>query len=358
LTATDVWSRIDPTSLPGLHYLCAACENSTIPSEEDGKLKKKPKPSSREEDDPDILLAAPSEVDITLLNDTQPRLHDDTLPSYQEQTLPNSQEVMQTSSAEETQMARVSHRNEPPAVSNEEGPTATPAATRNNICSFYRKGTCRYGVSGRGCPKEHPKPCRKLLQHGTKTPHGCTLGRDRCDKFHPKMCPSSIRKGECYNTNCGLKHVAGTKRTPANQTDVVTGAADAVNNQANTTLTGSDFLDALRLLKAEMLEAMDMKLALMISSQNTAAHAHVPQAVAPTNTVAPAQVTTVPVNWMSTATHLVPNMMCRTYGGQVTQQPFGPSGGAPTMYVPANMGHAQGTQQPVYMAAVPPAQTH
>ena len=106
---------------------------------------------------------------------------------------------------------------------------------------------CRYGVSGRGCSKEHPKPCRKLLQHGTKAPNGCTMGRNKCGKFHPKMYPTSIRKGECFNESCRPKHVIGTKRIPREQPDSETESPETPSNtQAN-----SDFLEALRLLKAD-----------------------------------------------------------------------------------------------------------
>ena len=42
-TTADAWSRINPTKLPGLHYLCMECTENTIPSEEAGKLKRKTK---------------------------------------------------------------------------------------------------------------------------------------------------------------------------------------------------------------------------------------------------------------------------------------------------------------------------
>ena len=81
----------------------------------------------------------------------------------------------------------------------------------DNICPFYTKGTCRYGISGRQCPKNHPKACQKLLQNGTRYPNGCSLGSS-CDKFHPLMCISSLRTRTCYNMDCKRAHVKGTKR--------------------------------------------------------------------------------------------------------------------------------------------------
>lgn len=43
-------------------------------------------------------------------------------------------------------------------------------------CRFYRNGTCKHGVSGRGCDFEHPKMRKKLLKHGTRQPRGCNKG--------------------------------------------------------------------------------------------------------------------------------------------------------------------------------------
>ena len=54
-----------------------------------------------------------------------------------------------------------------------------------NICPFYRRGICRYGVAGRLCPKDHPPACKKLTKHGKRSPNGCTLGR-ACDSLHNK----------------------------------------------------------------------------------------------------------------------------------------------------------------------------
>ena len=216
LTAEDIWRKINPTDLPGLHYLCPACEKATIPYEEDGKLKK-PKPSIREENDG-------SHDDVNGEDITQ----NDGDPTFDE-------EEATSVTQEEIQSTHTKKRNNHSKTTEDEGAMTLPHATmRSNICSFYRKGTCRYGVSGRGCPKEHPKPCRKLLQHGTKAPNGCTMGRTKCNKFHPKMCPTSIRKGERFNESCRLKHVIGTKRIPREQPDSETESPETPSNtQAN-----------------------------------------------------------------------------------------------------------------------------
>ena len=85
--------------------------------------------------------------------------------------------------------------------------------TTSQICRFYKKGTCKHGLKGRGCPYTHPKACPKLLKFGNKAPKGCNQGA-KCPNFHPRMCSSSIRRGECFNETCTFTHVKGTKRKP------------------------------------------------------------------------------------------------------------------------------------------------
>ena len=93
-----------------------------------------------------------------------------------------------------------------------------PDKTNKNkpVCSYYRKGQCRHGISGKGCTRAHPTLCRKLMNSGTKGPRGCTKGKD-CDRFHPKMCPSSISHRECLNDLCSMYHVKGTQRLNSRQ---------------------------------------------------------------------------------------------------------------------------------------------
>ena len=146
------------------------------------------------------------------------------------------------------------------------GGTGTNVSNRGGkICPFYKNGKCKYGAAGRGCKDDHPRPCKKLLQHGTKAPNGCTLGRDRCDKFYPKMSPVCILKSECFNTNYRLKHINGTKRSKNDKTSVKMGSTNkplGSRGQQNDHQSGpSDFLEMMRVLKLEILQAMDAKLA-------------------------------------------------------------------------------------------------
>ena len=115
-------------------------------------------------------------------------------------------------------------------------------------------------MSGKGCNKEHPKPCPKLIRHGNHGPRGCSAGTN-CDKFHPKMCPQSLSAGECLTTDCKLRHIIGTRRTTSRQAkrdgnQVSQHKKSRSNDDAN-----ADFLDAIKSLKKEIMEAMDAKIA-------------------------------------------------------------------------------------------------
>ena len=67
-------------------------------------------------------------------------------------------------------------------ISQETQPTKV---NTSKICRFYQKGTCRHGLKGQDCKFSHPKPCKKLMTHGTKASYGCNLGK-KCSDFTPK----------------------------------------------------------------------------------------------------------------------------------------------------------------------------
>ena len=149
----------------------------------------------------------------------------------------------------------------------------------------YHNGNCKFGQKGEECPFDHPKPCRKLLQHGRRQPQGCNLGQ-RCENVHPKMCNSSASKGECFSQDCPLYHVKGecfsqdcplyhvkgTKHSNQNHdTDKTKRKKDVERNNNLVNLSknqkiheSNDFLEMVRHLKAAM-EAMDIKLATTLS---------------------------------------------------------------------------------------------
>ena len=104
----------------------------------------------------------------------------------------------------------------------------------------------------------------------------CTRG-GQCDKFHPKMCPTSLKNGECLRESCKLRHVKGTRRVPLVHSDVIQRSNREPHNiiqrtdqEQQTTLRERnnisahnhqvDFLAAIAALKTELLEAVDLKL--------------------------------------------------------------------------------------------------
>ena len=299
--------------------------------------KKKPKPSAREEQVDDLPAAAEPGLDEVF--DPQQEIP----PAVVEPSA--SQEGTGTQKKEET---------------GEEDKIDPP----KSICPFYRRGTCRYGISGKKCPKAHPKPCRKLLQHGTRKPNGCSLG-NKCEKFHPQICNSSLKKGTCYKSNCQLRHVAGTERNlPGAENTASAGTGQQTGNQQTgtqqtATQNGSkDFLDALLMLErklAAMESRMDAKIAGLVSTQTPAVqtqiHQQMPHPGIMLTDRAPAA-----LNMMPSQSH-VPALMYRTQGGQVVGYDQGLTGQNPqiasAMYMNSHMGQNQGTQQPMYMAAVP-----
>ena len=62
------------------------------------------------------------------------------------------------------------------------------------------------------CNYAHPKVCNKLLQHGTRGSQGCS-GRE-CEKYHPRMCYSSMSDKVCTKERCTYWHCKGTIFAP------------------------------------------------------------------------------------------------------------------------------------------------
>ena len=178
-----------------------------------------------------------------------------------------------------------------------------PKKVSEKTCTYYKQNTCRYGVKGTGCPFKHPERCQKLLKHGTAQPTGCNKGK-KCELFHPKICPTSITKRECFDPRCHLSHIKGTNRNPKLQTKKPSGSTPSAtllmesvpSNPVTVTETGkgtstgsaniptiskdnasagtgqesvqsnSSFLEFARLIKEELMQAIDLKIALAISN--------------------------------------------------------------------------------------------
>ena len=140
-------------------------------------------------------------------------------------------------------------------------------------CRYYIKGLCKHGANGRNCKFNHPKPCTKLLKHGTNGNVGCNKGKE-CNFFHPKMCSTSLTKGVCDNRVCTLKHVKGTKFSHNNNNSNIPSMRNVENKTGSNQhdeickQESSNFLDVIRLLKTELLEAMDRKISSVLMNEH------------------------------------------------------------------------------------------
>ena len=283
--------RINPLEIPGCHYLCGPCEESVIPSTEAGKLKRRKN-----------TLTTDSQSDIVFQETQEGTDHVGQSQETNDESNPTASQIDSTesSSHHEDGLSTVDPptnqlptRGEPGGNSRTQAPEQLQNKSQG-ICSFFWKGTCRYGISGRGCPKQHPKACRKLILHGTRGPRGCNKG-NACENFHPKMCRQSLAAGECLTLDCKLRHVAGTRRTttsgrgqPQDHTDTRSriqnhGRSQHHDNwfqqqdqqtpqqtQPPNSATQADFLEMLNVMRTEIMTAMETKMS-HLSQQISAA---------------------------------------------------------------------------------------
>ena len=215
MSADDIQAAINPTGISTLVYLCGYCHKSEIASDDQGlRQTKKPKQVSDLADSHNL-------INLDSDNGTGPRSKNPPRPSGKATNHPNNNKKSSDADSESEE--------EPPAAPRQRRLTKTKGhdpskhqgtipsdAKARLICAYYRRGQCRYGMSGKGCSRAHPSLCRKLMNNGNKHPQGCSKGKS-CDKFHPKMCPSSIDHRECLNDECRMWHVKGTRRNNSRQ---------------------------------------------------------------------------------------------------------------------------------------------
>ena len=115
------------------------------------------------------------------------------------------------------------------SISNVNSENPSPAVAPPDICELFKVGKCPHGLSGKKihnsskCDKLHPKRCRRFMRNGSAKKYGCKHG-EKCSRYHPKHCPSSLYNRTCFDSNCTMVHLAGTKRRP--------NSTDAGSNQA------------------------------------------------------------------------------------------------------------------------------
>ena len=239
----------------GIVYLCETCikskdKSDVIPTDETGKPAEKPE-EDQPEDDTDSATSDSSDETATTSHprsrstDKKKKLvkkksspkprqsaphdsrqrddrryqHQDDyhLPSYQDRRdyhPPNHDRRQRQYHHRD----RRHHTNSSQESENESGSGDSQSFRGNQrMCSFFKQGTCRYGVSGRSggmCKFIHRKVCDAYRLYG-EARHGCRKG-DRCEFWHPKLCYKSQDSRECFNESCRFWHLKGTIRSRDN----------------------------------------------------------------------------------------------------------------------------------------------
>ena len=161
----------------GLYYLCGYCTTEVIPQKEALKTKSKPKKTQ-----PNMSAANSSRTANPVSVGQTPLNQGNSTDSSTAENLSQNQndESSQDASTDELTEENV---NGPGPRHHPRSPQAQSAHVNNpvpEVCTFYRLGRCRHGISGKAdgtCAYSHPKPCQKFLTNGNRSRRGCTLGR-------------------------------------------------------------------------------------------------------------------------------------------------------------------------------------
>ena len=291
-------------NLPGIHYLCKSCEESTIPADDSEALSCTQQLRASQDSFCKTTNNSSESEPVT----TESNQLEVDQPADIKQ--PSADSVLYRPVGDVSHQQLTQENDDLCSLTRANTPVVTKAKPK--ICVHYRKNQCRHGMKGKDCAFLHPDRCKKLLQHGTRQPNGCNLGR-KCTSYHPKMCPSSVTKKVCYDDKCQFTHVKGTKRKashlvtektshhqmkpPTNTskdlkekpgsnspespttTSFNNDISDSVNDKPirsrvskksplsneDHTPSNASFLEMISLLKKELCEAMDTKIAMSLS---------------------------------------------------------------------------------------------
>lgn len=173
----------------GVMYFCAPCLvdiKSTI------ELKRKAKTSALEDSESATVDVHGSRSDLMNKENNI------------ENKAPASTPVNLVSTKKSSQVGSKSIKN-----MSEENDVVEPKVENAPICIHYRRGKCRYGISGKGCSFSHPRKCAKYCRYGYDKYRGC---HGKCNLFHPIICRNSINYKKCYSEQCTFVHLMGTER--------------------------------------------------------------------------------------------------------------------------------------------------
>ena len=272
---------INPHNLPGIHYLCKECENQSIPAIDSA-------PESFSDSQLSVSFSQTTvAIDSTQVPEPSLQLNETVDDPLMSESLSPEEQSSLTQPEIDQSSLELGSCDKPDDLLTQTNDSFELNKSNNKICVHYRRNQLKYGMKGKDCPFLHPTRCKKLLVYGTKQPDGCNLGR-KCTSFHPKMCPSSITKRICFDDKCQFTHVKGTKRKPSRRESSKMEAKIPDKNQPKASLSESSkstlpkspdnlqvpaedptskssFLEMISLLKKELCEAMDTKIAMSLS---------------------------------------------------------------------------------------------
>jgi len=282
LSSEIVKTTLNPTGFECMHYICHQCLDEALPGKKSGMTKCAIKRHERAEQqssgkNPKKKASVPNKV--TELDESSQRENTSSTPTTKaihenelEHTVGEHSSQIPSGSKDSPSIIPSSMiENNLSGMSDEQAQQGGSPPVKNELdtsaikCRNYMKGNCRHGISGKTggtCKYYHPKPCSKLMLHGTKAGKGCNKGK-LCESFHPKMCPMSLAKRACYSNHCNLKHVRGTKRIqPKDKTK------DPKNKEQNNHEKGGkseptknqDFLKALHDMQTDIMKSVEEKL--------------------------------------------------------------------------------------------------
>ena len=261
LSNDDILKLLNPLNFSGLHFLCDPCEKEVVAG---GKEPEERIQSSQSTQPHQSLPEGPS-ADANI--------------DSGDQTIATAEEANRDPADPACSSAKNPTNQQENA--NSDNPDRNDSL-KKITCKFYKKGSCRHGLLGGECKFNHPAMCKKYTQHGSRQPRGCNKGKD-CQFFHPQMCINSLRSGKCLSQHCRYRHIKGTvrhndageinsNRVPEKPMEdkTKTKKADAATKQATShqkqSKDANPFLEEFRLLKAELLQAMDTKVRIAIQS--------------------------------------------------------------------------------------------
>ena len=298
LNSESMKNFINPLDLPGVHYICPSC----LPNKPSATAKSKTK-TNKEKSNKEVKPAAKKKSSEATSNPLVPIIEvveNSQVPSDSNQDLPHPLPSEQpevtmapncNSTSTQTSANSTATIEEQHSTGGGENNQPVDTSRYPIICRYFKKGSCKHGVKGQGCKFQHPKVCARFMQHGTRRPRGCSLGR-KCKEFHPQVCINSLRTGECFDSNCRFNHISGTKRErpqrerpqtpffnrgdhtdqgPENRSNqhlrtphqpAALNQPTAFTNQTSHSQQQSDnhFLGLIRLTKAEIMESINTKM--------------------------------------------------------------------------------------------------